>query len=247
MRRLGVLLALWAAGAAAPPAALTVFAASDLAFALRDLAARFEATTGAKVTVVLGSSGNLAHQIEQGAPADVFFSADRSYVDGLVARGLVIADTRTLYARGRLALATPASGSRLTDVRGLAEARIRRVAIANPAHAPYGRAAEQVLRRVGLWEAVQPKLVYAENIRQALQYVESGAVDAAIVALAIVRVPGVEWTPIDASLHAPLDQAAGVVSASAHPDLARALLRFVTSAEGRAIMERYGFALPAER
>jgi molybdate transport system substrate-binding protein len=235
-----------AAGAGAQPA-LTVFAASDLAFAFQELLPLFERAHGAKVTVVLGSSGNFARQIQQGAPVDVYFSADEAFVDRLVAEGLVLADTRALYAQGRLALVTArAAGFRVSELAQLGEARVRRIAIANPVHAPYGRAAEQALRRAGLWDRVQPRLVYAENVRQALQYVETGAVEAGIVALSIARVPAVEWAPIDPSLHAPLNLAVGVVRTTARPDLARALLRFVTGPEGRPIMKRHGFLLPGE-
>jgi molybdate transport system substrate-binding protein len=233
-------------GAAAPPS-LTVFAASDLAFAFRELAPRFEQATGARVTLVLGSTGNLAKQIEHGAPADVFFAADQVFVDDLVARDVLVAETRGLYAQGRIVLATArAAGPRLTGLAELLQARVRRVAIANPAHAPYGRAAEQALRAAGVWEAVKPKLVYGENIRHALQFVESGAAEAGIVALSVAGVPAIEHVPIDPALHAPLDQAVAVVRRSARPALALAFIRFVNGPEGRAVMTRYGFLLPGE-
>src|SRR5688500_12573837 len=123
-----------------------------------------------KVTLVFGSTGNLAKQIEHGAPADIFFAANQSFIDALAARNAIITQTRTLYAQGRSVLITAkASGPRLADLRELASERVRRVAIANPAHAPYGRAAEEALRTAGLWEALRPRLVYGENIRQALQ------------------------------------------------------------------------------
>jgi molybdate transport system substrate-binding protein len=183
-----VAAALGAPATAAEPPTLTVFAAADLAFAFRELAPRFERSHAVKVTLVLGSTGNLAKQIEHGAPADVFFAADQTFVDTLLARGALIAETRALYAQGRIVLATArVAGPRLTALAQLAEARIRRVAIANPGHAPYGRAAEQALRAGGVWDAVKPKLVYGENVRQALQYVESGAAEAGIVALSACR------------------------------------------------------------
>lgn len=250
MRRLiAIVLVLWAGAASgtSPGSTLTVFAASDLAFVFQEIVPLFEKATGVQVTLVLGSSGNFTRQIEHGAPADVFFSADEQFVDHLVARGLVIAETRALYAQGRIVLATPrTAGGKLTDLRQLGESRVRRVAIANPVHAPYGRAAEQALRRLGVWEAVKPKLVYGENIRQTLQYVQTGAVDAGIVALSIAQVPEIEWMAIDPSLHAPLNQAAGVVRASAHTDTARAFIHFVNGPQGRPIMKRYGFVLPGE-
>src|SRR6059036_4109772 len=159
---------------AAEPPSLTVFAAADLTFAFKELAPRFEKATGARVTLVFGSTGTFAQQIRQGGPADVFFAADQSFVEALAAGGVLLRETRTLYAQGRIVLATArAFGPKLTDLRSLLDPRVRHVAIANPVHAPYGRAAEQALRRAGLWEALRPKLVYAENIRQALQYVQT--------------------------------------------------------------------------
>ena len=226
---------------------LTVFAASDLAFALRELAPKFEQAQRVKVTLVLGSTGNLARQIDAGAPADVFFAANETFIDDLVKRGVVLAGTRTVYAQGRIVLATAKTfGPPLTDLRALLDERVRHVAIANPVHAPYGKAAEEALRRAGVWQAVKPKLVYGENIRQALQFVESGAAEAGIVALSVASVPSVAFTMIDGSLHAPLIQAAAVVTRSASPDAGRAFIRFVTGPEGRPIMKRYGFVLPGE-
>lgn len=231
---------------AAPPA-LTVFAASDLVLALREIAPRFERALGVKVTLVFGSTGNLASQIEHGAPADVFFAADRSFVDRLSATGAVIAETRAPYAQGRLVLAFARTvRGRLADVRDLLSREVRRVAIANPRHAPYGRAAEDALRKAGVWAAVQPKLVYAENIQQALSFVQAGGAEAGIIALSLANVPEIAWVPLDPGLHAPLDQTVAVVRRSPRPELGLALIQFVNGPEGRAIMKRYGFLLPGE-
>jgi molybdate transport system substrate-binding protein len=251
MRRLGVVLAcligMGAGAAAQSPPGLTVFAASDLAFAFHELVPRFERAFGVTVTLVLGSTGNFARQIEHGAPADVFFAADESFVDRLVAGGMLIGETRALYAQGRLALVTAkTAGPKLTDLRQLLDARIRRVAIANPVHAPYGRAAREALATSGLWDAVQPKLVYGENIRQTLQYVQTGAVEAGIVALSIADVPEIEGVPIDPSLHRPLNQAVAVVRRSPRPELGLAFMQFLNRPDERAIMKRYGFRLPGE-
>jgi molybdate transport system substrate-binding protein len=235
------------AGAAEERAALTVFGAADLSFALGELAARFEKLAGAKVTLVLGSTGNLSRQIEHGAPADLFFAANESFVDDLVARGAVIAQTRTLYAQGRIVLATAkAFGPRLADLRALTDPRVRRVAIANPQHAPYGKAAEEALRKAGVWDALRGKLVYGENIRHTLQFIQTGAAEAGIVALSVANVPEVEFVPIDGALHAPLNQVVAVVRRSARPELALAFIQFVNGPEGRPIMKRYGFRLPGE-
>ena len=233
--------------AAADPPSLTVFAAADLAFALRELTPLFENANGVEVTLSLGSTGNLAAQIENGARADVFFAADESYVDRLAAGGAVVPESRTLYARGRIVLATPKDAVRrpnqLTD---LLDPGIRRIAIANPLHAPYGKAAEQAMRKVGVWDTLRPKLVYGENVRQTLQFIQVGAVDAGIVALSVANVPEIAWTPIDPGLHAPLNQAAAVVTRSRRPDVARAFIRFVVGPEARPTMKKYGFLLPGE-
>lgn len=248
LRLAGAALGFAAASAHGTPApALTVFAASDLVFAFREIVPLFERATGARVTLTIGSTGNFAHQIAAGAPADVFFSANEAYVDGLAANGHVIAETRTLYAQGRLALATGRGGGpKLTDLRQLAEPRVRKIAIANPQHAPYGKAAEQALRGIGIWDRVKPKLVYGENIRHALQFVQSGAADAGLVALAVVSVPEIEFVPVEPGLHEPLNQVAVVVRRSAVPQLGVAFIQFVTGREGRPIMKRFGFLLPGE-
>jgi molybdate transport system substrate-binding protein len=240
-------LALAGSASAAEPPALTVFAASDLAFAFREMGPRVEASLGARVMTVFGSTGNLARQIEHGAPADVFFAADRQFVERLTALGILIPETRALYARGRLVLAgAKGAGTRLTALRDLLAPGIRHVAIANPLHAPYGRAAEEALRRAGVWDPVQPKLVYAEGIQHALQLVQSGAAEAGLLALSVAIAGEVEWTPIDSALHGPIDQAAAVVRRSPRPELGLALIHFVSGPEGRLIMKRYGFLLPGE-
>jgi molybdate transport system substrate-binding protein len=244
-----ILATLLSAPAAAAPAPqpLLVYGAADLAFAFKEIAALFDRAAAAKVTLVLGSTGNLAKQIENGAPADVFFAADEGFVDDLRAKGVVIAESRTLYAQGRIVLATSAkTGVSVKALGDLARPEIRRIAIANPAHAPYGRAAQQALQSAGLWERLRPKLVYGENIRHALQFVETGAVEAGIVAQSIADVPGIRAVPIDPALHRPLNQYAVVVKRSARPELALAFIHFVNGPEGRPIMKRFGFRLPGE-
>jgi molybdate transport system substrate-binding protein len=251
-RRLLVLALTWLAvqpawALAVEPPSLTVFAAADLTFAFREIAPRFEKATGARVTLVFGSTGNFAHQIRQGGPADVFFAADQSFVDALIADGALLRETRTLYAQGRIVLATSRSfGPKLTELRGLLDPRVRHVAIANPLHAPYGRAAEQALRHARLWDGLRAKLVFGENIRHTLQIVQTGAAEAGIVALSVADVPEIDWVRIDAAAHAPLDQAAAVVRRSPRPELGLAFIQFVNGAEGRLIMKRFGFMLPGE-
>lgn len=242
-----VLLLAGPSGLRAQTPTLTIYAAADLAFAFEEIVPRFEQAMAVKVTPVLGSTGNLAKQIEHGAPADVFFAANQSFVDALIAKDALRPETRALYAQGRIVLATAkAAGPKVADLRGLLDPRIRKVAIANPEHAPYGKAAEQALRTLNLWEAVKPKLVYGENIRHTLQFLQTGAVEAGVVALSVANVPEIEWVLIDGALHAPLNQAVAVVRRSPRPDLAKAFIDFVNGPQGRPIMKRLGFLLPGE-
>ncbi|HUG36132.1 MAG TPA: molybdate ABC transporter substrate-binding protein [Candidatus Limnocylindrales bacterium] len=246
---IGLVLTAGAADAPAQmrPTPLAVYGASDLAFAFKEIAPLFEKATGTKVTLVLGSTGNLAKQIEHGAPADVFFAANMSFVEDLRAKGAVIPQTLALYAQGRIVLATSRkAGIKVERLEELLRPDVRRIAIANPEHAPYGRAAQEALQSLGLWERLRPKLVYGENIRHALQFIETGAVEAGIVALSVANVPDIQYTAIDPKLHAPLNQGAAVVARSGRPELALAFLQFVNGPEGRPIMKRYGFVLPGE-
>ena len=225
---------------------LVVAAAADLVFALREIAPVFEKERQAKVTLTFGSTGQLAQQIQQGAPVDVFFAANVAFMEDLRAKGAVLADSVETYAQGQIVLATQKSRPALPSLRDLTRGDVKRVAIANPAHAPYGMAAREALVSVGVWTQVQPKLVFGENVRQALQFLETGNVDAAIIALSVAQVPDIRFGLIDPSLHRPIIQAAAVTTRSRHPDLARAFIRFVNGPQGRPIMKRFGFLLPGE-
>lgn len=231
---------------------LYVAAASDLRFALQEIATLFEPRSDARIRLTFGSSGLLTSQIEQGAPFDVFFSADETFVAALARKGLILKDTVQLYAIGRVVLWTRSdSPVDLSDGLGaLLDERIRFVAIANPKHAPYGRAAEQTLRSIGLYARVQPKLVLGENINQTLQLVQTGNADVGVVAFSLAIAPAIKATGryflIPQYLHRPIRQAAGVVSRSPHPEVARSLLAFINGSTGRTIMRRYGFTLPGE-
>jgi molybdate transport system substrate-binding protein len=244
------------AAACAPPAAapnasasreIVVFAASDLQFALAEVATAYAATGHPKPTLSFGSTGTLSQQIENGAPADVFFAADESYIDGLERKGLLVAGTRQLYAVGRIVLVERSGLAPVTTPADLGRSDIRRIAIANPDHAPYGRAARDALMRTGLWPAVQGRLVLGENISQTFQFVQTGNADAGIVALSLaLGTPGTRYSLVDASLHDPIAQAAAVIARGRDTSAARELLAFVNGPAGRPIMKRYGFALPGE-
>ena len=236
----------------APPAALKVAAAADLAFAFKDVGDAFEKQTGTKVTFSFGSTGLLAKQIAEGAPFDAFAAANVSYVDDVVREGACFADSKSLYAAGRITLwskkGSPVAPKTLAD---LAQPGIAKIAIANPDHAPYGRAAKQALQKAGVWDAVQPKIVYGENVQQTLQFAQSGNAEVAIVALSLASVSDGVYVPIDGALHDRIDQALVVCKGSAEArgamqPAARRFTAFVASPEGHAIMQRYGFMLPGE-
>jgi molybdate transport system substrate-binding protein len=227
--------------------AITVFAASDLGPAFKQLVPEYERQTGTKVTLVLGSTGMLTQQIRNGAPADVFFAANESYVEQLSVESLTSEQTRAVYARGRIAIVTSRSwGTPIDQLTALAAPSVKRVAIANPTHAPYGLAARQALEAAGVWNAVQRKLVYGENVQQAVQFVRSGSADAGIVARSVADTPDLRWTMVDQRFHAPLDQVAVVLARTRQPAAAKAFIDYVNGPAGRGVMRRFGFLLPDE-
>lgn len=230
-----------------PERELIVFAASDLQFALGEISNAFAVAGHPKPSISFGSTGTLSQEIENGAPADVFFAADESYLIGLEQKGLVVPGTRQLYAIGRIVLVERSGLAPVTTLADLARSDIRRIAIANPDHAPYGRAARDAMMRVGLWSTLQPNLVLGENISQTLQFVATGNADAGVVALSLaIGTPGTRYSLIDASLHDPIAQSAGVPARTPQPARARDFLAFVNGPVGRPIMKIYGFALPGE-
>jgi molybdate transport system substrate-binding protein len=231
---------------------VTVAAASDLTYAMNEIAANFEKATACSVRVSTGSSGNFLSQIENGAPFDVFFSADIEYPRKLEAEGLAAPGSVYLYAVGKIVLWVR-NDSRLDISKGFAALRepsIQKLAIANPLHAPYGRAAEEALRNAGLYDAVKDRLVLGENISQAAQFVESGNADAGILALSLVVSPGLKekgrYARVPENLYAPIQQGVVLVRASQNPQGAKAFLDYIKSPATAALLERYGFVLPAE-
>ncbi|HRQ37006.1 MAG TPA: molybdate ABC transporter substrate-binding protein [Chloroflexota bacterium] len=232
-----------------PPVVLTVSAAADLTPAFIELGEQFRRETGITVIFNFGSTGQLAQQIEQGAPVDVFAAANQSYIQDLQAEGLVIPETVALYAQGRLTIWTRAdSPLALTRLEDLTGEEVRRIAIANPEHAPYGVAAREALQSAGLWDVLQPKLILGENIAQTLHYAETGNADVSIMALSLSIAEGDDgkWSLIPADLHAPLNQALAVISSTKQEAAARQFAAYVNSPAGRSIMQRYGFVLPGE-
>lgn len=243
-------LACWASGAVAgqrPVQPILVFAAADLGPPFKQIIPLFERSTKSRVTLVLGSTGTLTSQIRNGAPADVFFAANESYVQQLSGESRTLAKTERPYARGRIALVSLTSaGVRIASLHDLARADVKRIAMANPTHAPYGLAARQALEAAGLWTAVEAKLVYGENVQQAVQFVRSGSVDAGIVARSVADTPDLKWTLIEQRLHAPLDQVAVVLGRTRQPAASMAFIEFVNGTQVRLVMRQFGFILPGE-
>lgn len=225
---------------------ITVAAASDLTPAFEEIRREFESTHKTKVVFVFGSTGMLTRQIENGAPVDLFAAAHVSFVEQLEQKGLIVPGTKTIYARGRIALWTPMdSNLRLQSIADLARPEVTRIAIANPDHAPYGLAAKQALETAGIWDRVKIKLVYGDNIRQTLQYAQTGNVEVAVVALSLSMGSKGRWTLIPEEMHKPLDQALAIVKSTKNESDARAFAAFVAGPQGRAIMQKYGFTFPA--
>ena len=227
-----------------PVSEVTVAAASDLTAAFEEIGREFEAAQKIKVVFVFGSTGMLTRQIENGAPMDVFAAASVAYVDQLEQKGLIVPGTKAIYARGRITLWTTDNHLRVETVSDLTRAEIKRIAIANPDHAPYGLAAKQALESAGVWEAVKSKIVYGDNIRQTLQYAETGNVDVAIVALSLSQQSKGSWTLVPEQLHQPIDQGLAVIKSTRNEQAARAFATFVTGPRGREILGKYGFAFP---
>ena len=257
-RRRGVLAVLAAvlslttvdAPAQAPP---VVAAASDLKFAMDEIAAKFGRQTGNQVQVTYGSSGNFFRQIVQGAPFELFMSADEDLVFQLADRKLTV-DRGVQYAIGRIVLFVPKGSPVQADAqfadlrRSIADGRLVKFAIANPQHAPYGRAAMEALKSVGLWSAIEPRLVQGENVSQAAQFAVSGSTQGGIFALSLAQAPlfsaAGSHVLIPDSLHRPLLQR--MVLTRAAGAAARELYAHLRSPAARAVFKRHGFALPDE-
>jgi molybdate transport system substrate-binding protein len=233
-----------------PREPIRVAAASDLSQAFPELARGFQAQTGLEVRFTFGSTGLLARQLRDGAPFDVFAAAQASFVEDVVRAGVCEADTRAAYGRGRLALWSAAprtAGSGPRTLRDLLDPRYQRIAIANPEHAPYGKAAREALQQSGLWQQLEGRILLAENVRQALQFAESGNAEAALVALSLViEDRSATWTAVDPALHAPIEQTLVACSRGKRAADGRRFAAYVGSPAGRAVMRRFGFLLAGE-
>jgi molybdate transport system substrate-binding protein len=230
---------------------LTIAAASDLNFAFKELVGEFEKKTGTKVKLSLGSSGNFFSQIQNGAPFDAYFSADIRYPQKLEESGHAVSGTLYRYAVGRIVVWAPKSSRIMVEqggIEALLDPSIHKIAIANPKHAPYGRAAVSTMEHFKIYDRVKDKLVLGENISQTAQYIESGASDIGIIALALALAPSMKsagkYWEIPADAHPPIEQGAAILKNGKNPEAARSFFEFLKSEEGRVIMTRYGFVLP---
>ena len=233
---------------------MRVAAASDLQFALQEVADRFQAThDGCSVETVFGSSGNLFAQLSNGAPFDMFLSADMSYPRRLVEAGRAARESEFLYAVGQIVVWVPNASMLDLDKLGmqaLVDPAVKKISIANPKHAPYGRAAETAMQNLGVYELAKDRLVLGENISQAAQFVESGAADVGIIARSLALAPamkdkGRHWS-IPTDSYPPLEQGGIIMKDAQDPAAAAALRGFLTGDEGKTILRTYGFVIPGE-
>jgi len=229
---------------------LTIAAAADLKYAMAEVVEKFRASrAGDRIEVIYGSSGKFFTQIANGAPFDMYFSADIAYPKKLEQQGLTAGSTQP-YAVGRIVLWSLNPELAKTALKDLPRAPINKFAIANPKHAPYGLRAQEALQRQGVWEAMQPKLVLGENIAHTAQFIESGAAEAGIIALSLALSPNMQgrggWALIPAAWHAPLEQGFAITRRAAGNPLAKDFASYMASEPARVVMRRYGFVLPGE-
>lgn len=247
---LAVLLVMPVQGRETPPQ-LAIAAAADLAWCMDELNAEFRRLhPGVELKTTTGASGNFFAQIKAGAPFDVFLSADLNYPRELAKAGLAVESSLLMYAVGHVALWTTREDLELSGgLAVLGSAAIGRIAIANPEIAPYGRAAKAALQSAGVWDAVQDRLVFGENIAQTAQFVQTGNVDAGIVSLSLLKSPKMNgigrYFEIPEALHPRLEQGGVVTRHGKGKPLAAAYLAFLNSPGARAVFDRYGFLLPA--
>ena len=228
-------------GQATPPE-INVAAAANLTDAFTEMGKEFTARTGTRVTFSFGGSADLERQVENGAPFDVFASADVENVEKLNGKGLLTPATNHVYARGRLVLwIPPGSSLKLNQVEQITRAEVERIAVAKPDLAPYGRATIETLRALNLWPQVESKIIYGQNVVQAKQYAATGNAEVAFIPLALVKAGEGQTIEIDERLHQPIDQAIAVIKDSNKQQAAQRFLDFVLSTEGQALLESYGY------
>jgi molybdate transport system substrate-binding protein len=226
---------------------ITVAAAADLQFAMQDVAARFQKETGKTVKLIYGSSGNFFQQIQNGAPLDMFFSANLDYPKKLEAAGLTEPGSYYPYAKGKIVIWVP-NESKLdlrTGLQALLDPSVKKIAVANPQHAPYGQAAVAAMQKDNVYEKVKDKLVLGENISQTASFLVSGSADVGIVALSLALSPNMKdkgrYAEIAAAYYPPIEQACVILSSSKNRQAAREFLSFVKTAAVADVLRHYGF------
>jgi len=223
---------------------INVAAASDLQFAFKEIGGIYKQRTGNNVMFTFGSSGLLSKQIIHGAPFDIFASANKRYVEDLKNKGLIADDKYYVFCRGRLAIVVNKNfGNLPVSINGLINGSFKKIAIAKPEHAPYGTAAKEALIKAGIWDDLKPRLVYGENIRQALQYIQTGDADAGIVALSLITAADDNYLLIDEGLHNAIEQSIAVLKDSKNRRYAEGFMDIVLNGTGREILKKYGFII----
>ena len=236
-----------------PGGEITIAAAADLQFAMQEIAAKFQQDTGQQVKVIYGSSGNFFQQIENGAPFDMFFSANLDFPRKLEADGMAEAGSLYPYARGRIVIWVPnvSQAQVSSGLKGLLETSVKKIAIANPQHAPYGQAAVAAMQSEKVYERVKDKLVLGENISQAASFAVSGSADVGIIAMSLAVSENMKgkghFAEIPESEYPPIEQGCVVIARSRNKELAHQFLAFMKSTAVGELMQRYGFDRPTSR
>jgi len=227
------------------PQELVVAAAANLTDAFAEIGPRFTDKTGIRVVFSFGATAELAKQIENGAPFDVFAAADTEHVESLERKGLLTPGTRAIYARGRLVLWLPAGSSlKMERIEDITEKQFDRIAIAKPDVAPYGKAAVESLKQLGIWTQIEPRVIFAQNVSQARQYAATGNAEVAFIPLALVKTGDGTYIEVKETLREPIDQALAVIESSAKQDAARQFVSFVLGPEGQQLLKAKGYSIP---
>jgi molybdate transport system substrate-binding protein len=224
---------------------LTIAAAANLTDAFAEIGPKFTSKTGIKVVFSFGATADLAKQIENGAPFDVFAAADSEHVEQLETKGLLTPGTRAIYARGRLVMWLPPNSSLKAErIQDITAKQFERIAIAKPDVAPYGRATIESLRALGIWDQIEQRVIYGQNVSQTKQYVATGNAEVAFIPLALVKPGEGTYIEVGDELHQPIDQALGIVKESAKQEAARRFVQFLLSPEGQELMSKKGYRMP---
>ncbi len=244
---LPAILGLWGCGSERPQAKpeLTIAAAANLTDVFGQMGPRFEADSGIHPIFSFASTAQLTRQIENAAPFDVFAAADSEHVAGLEQKGLLVAGSRAIYARGTLALWIPESAKAAVQrIEDLKLPGVRAIAMAKPDLAPYGQAAVDTLQKLAIWEQVKAKVVYAENISMAKQYGKSNNADAVFTAYSLVLHEAGKVIQVDESLHRPINQEVAIIAKSSRQEAARKFVAFLLTGAGQSILASYGYRSP---